>query len=154
MHCAGVRSNVTKGSLLRRRAFVPLFVPLKSINLFSYSLIANNKTHFSVLYQFLLFLMSLLSHSLFTIVYSHVLKNLLMDIRKVRRLNTFLNVYWRLFPRCRFEARSSNIWKKSCSFLVKLFEELELPTDSVYVVWDSLCNTVLHTHGHECFSLN
>ena len=56
-------------SLLGRRVFVPLFFPLKSINLFPYSLTANNSVSAFLVCQFVLFPMSLLSCSLFKIAY-------------------------------------------------------------------------------------
>ena len=84
----GVRSNVTKreppgeaGSCSMIRfplinKFIPLFLNSKKTKCIS---------TFSI-YQFLLFPMSLLSCSLFKIAYSHVPQNLLVGLRKVRRL--------------------------------------------------------------------
>ena len=77
---ARCRSNVTKESLLGRRVFVPLFVPLKSI-----PLVPKRISAFSV-YKFLLFHMSLVFCSIFKIAYPYVLKNLLMCLMKERRL--------------------------------------------------------------------
>ena len=74
------KSNVTKESLLGRRVFVPLFVPLKSIPLFPKRI-----SEFSV-YKFLLFHISLVSCSIFKIAYPYVLENLLKCLMKERRL--------------------------------------------------------------------
>ena len=159
----GVRSNVTKESLLGRRVFIPLSVPLKSINVFPYSLIANNKTHFSVLYQFLLFHMSLVSCSLFKIVYSHVLKNLLVGLRKVGRLisrtcTNISNMYIGGYSASAGWSLAGVICERSHILLVgkNCSRTSNCQADLVYVVWESCCIAVLHTHTHgiELFSLN
>ena len=108
----------------------PSFESTFLLNVFPYSLIANNKTHFSVLYHsffFFLFHMSLLSCSLFKIAYSHVFKkkkkkkkNLDGPQKSVPTHITYLHVYWGLFRRHRFESRLSHMWVKIVRGTAKL----------------------------------
>ena len=137
-------------SLLGRRVFVPLFFPLKSINLFPYSLTANNSVSAFLVCQFVLFPMSLLSCSLFKIAYPMFprKKKLLVGLRKVRRLISRTYMYMHTggysagagssLPWVICE-RSVLLVGKNCS------KNSNYQADSVYVVWDSCCRFT-HTY--------
>ena len=72
--------------------------------------------HFSVLYQFLLFHMSLLSCSLFKNAYSHVPKNLLVGLRKVHRLISRTYMYIGGYSTGTSSSLARVIWTASSEF--------------------------------------
>ena len=94
--------------------------------------------------------------SLLKTAYPHVAENLLVGIRKVRRLisRTYIGGYsasaGSSLARVICERSHVLLAGKNCS------RNSNSQADSVYVVWDACCMTFLltHTHGNKLFSLN